>query len=189
MDFKVIQQLVQKFKSQRPKSHVDHGSSSWPKYPSDLSTKNDMTELPSRTSDSIECLQNNKNNSAADKNHEKAENRVVEPLIHEELKNNLNTNFEKCNQNRNNIDEEIGVARKQKDNVAYQLNSLLVRLHRLEVRLLQVTRIQSLADLIRQLHMAFDSNRMEVDRVQFLMESYVSNVEDWEPYAQFNEER
>lgn len=67
--------------------------------------------------------------------------------------------------------------------------SLLSRLDRLETRLLQINRIHSLSDLISRIYEAFETDHLDVSHVEFLMESYVSNVDDWKHYANFDDNR
>lgn len=46
--------------------------------------------------------------------------------------------------------------------------------------------VKSLEDLIRELNVVFESESVNVDYVQYLMQSYKSNPADWKKYAKFD---
>lgn len=48
---------------------------------------------------------------------------------------------------------------------------------------------KNLDELIEILHRIFDSDRVDVDEVQQIMESYESNPQDWEKFAKFDQYR
>lgn len=48
---------------------------------------------------------------------------------------------------------------------------------------------QSLEELIRILHQIFAEDKVSVEEVQALMESYESNPEEWLQYAKFDQYR
>ncbi|XP_051894307.1 cysteine dioxygenase type 1-like isoform X2 [Pristis pectinata] len=48
---------------------------------------------------------------------------------------------------------------------------------------------QTLEDLIKQLHEIFSSDKINVEEVQTLMESYTSNPADWRKFAKFDKYR
>lgn len=49
--------------------------------------------------------------------------------------------------------------------------------------------IDSLDDLIRELHVVFESDSVNVEYVHYLMKSYKSNPQDWKKYAKFDRYR
>lgn len=53
----------------------------------------------------------------------------------------------------------------------------------------EVWKAQSLEELIRILHRIFDEDKVSVEEVQELMESYESNPEEWLQYAKFDQYR
>ena len=53
----------------------------------------------------------------------------------------------------------------------------------------EVMKPQSLDDLIKILHNIFESDSINVEEVQNIMESYESNPQDWIKYAKFDQYR
>nr|XP_060617916.1 cysteine dioxygenase type 1 [Anolis sagrei ordinatus] len=53
----------------------------------------------------------------------------------------------------------------------------------------ELCKAHSLEELIRILHQLFAGDKVNVDEVQTLMESYESNPEEWSQYAQFDQFR
>ncbi|CAG09608.1 unnamed protein product, partial [Tetraodon nigroviridis] len=53
----------------------------------------------------------------------------------------------------------------------------------------EVAKPESLDDLIRILHNIFESDSINVEEVQNIMESYESNPQDWLKYAKFDQYR
>lgn len=49
--------------------------------------------------------------------------------------------------------------------------------------------IDSLVDLIRELHVVFESDSVNVEYVHYLMKAYKSNPQDWKKYAKFDRYR
>lgn len=45
---------------------------------------------------------------------------------------------------------------------------------------------QNLEELVRALHEVFEDDNVNVEEVRELMESYVSNEEDWRKYANYD---
>ncbi|XP_001632450.3 cysteine dioxygenase type 1 [Nematostella vectensis] len=45
---------------------------------------------------------------------------------------------------------------------------------------------ENLDELIRELHEVFESDRVDIDQVKTLMESYRSNQDDWQKYANYD---
>lgn len=56
-------------------------------------------------------------------------------------------------------------------------------------RMLTVPKVDTLDDLIRELRQVFDSDRVNVERVQDLMSAYKSNPRDWIKFAHFDRYR
>ncbi|KAL1454349.1 hypothetical protein WDU94_010618 [Cyamophila willieti] len=69
------------------------------------------------------------------------------------------------------------------------VSKLFARLDRLETRLFRVNRILTLSNLIDRVYEAFESSSVDVAYIEFLMERYVSNVDDWRHYANFNQDK
>ncbi|KAI5695787.1 hypothetical protein M8J76_011714 [Diaphorina citri] len=70
------------------------------------------------------------------------------------------------------------------------MTQLLTKINRVEHYLLRLTRIDTLSELIHRVYAAFEGrSSVDVAHVKFLMESYVSNADDWKRYAQFDENR
>ncbi|KAI5725661.1 hypothetical protein M8J77_018497 [Diaphorina citri] len=75
-------------------------------------------------------------------------------------------------------------------NLEEQMTQLLTKINRVEHYLLRLTRIDTLSELIHRVYAAFEGrSSVDVAHVKFLMESYVSNADDWKRYAQFDENR
>lgn len=53
----------------------------------------------------------------------------------------------------------------------------------------EVAKPESLDDLIKILHNIFESDSINVEEVQNIMESYESNPQDWIKYAKFDQYR
>lgn len=53
----------------------------------------------------------------------------------------------------------------------------------------EVVKPESLDDLIKILHNIFESDSINVEEVQNIMESYESNPQDWIKYAKFDQYR
>lgn len=53
----------------------------------------------------------------------------------------------------------------------------------------EVVKPESLDDLIKILHNIFESDCINVEEVQNIMESYESNPQDWIKYAKFDQYR
>lgn len=205
MDYKSISHLVRKFKSGKTKVPSDMGHDTL----SDLlNDSSNPSEVPAHsglplTTVSSECLQNRTNKVSIDK---LSENTLANESLLEKIKDIFDFTTFTFSKSRNDDVDDASEDTQEKifethhvavtftkeadpENIAHHLTTLIARLDRLESRLLQVTRIQSLTDLIRQLYVAFDSGDMEVARVRFLMESYASKMEDWKQYAKFNKDR
>lgn len=56
-------------------------------------------------------------------------------------------------------------------------------------RMLTVPRVDTLDDLIRELRVVFESDHVNVERVQDLMSAYKSNPREWIKYAHFDRYR
>ncbi|KAG8179839.1 hypothetical protein JTE90_020822 [Oedothorax gibbosus] len=59
----------------------------------------------------------------------------------------------------------------------------------IEKRMLAVPKVDTLEDLVRELRSAFDTDRVNVERVQDLMRAYKSNPREWIKYAKFDRHR
>ena len=53
----------------------------------------------------------------------------------------------------------------------------------------EVTKAESLEDLIKILHKLFESDTINVEEVQSVMESYQSKPQEWMKYAKFDQYR
>lgn len=53
----------------------------------------------------------------------------------------------------------------------------------------EVMKPETLEDLIKTLHQIFQSDSINVEEVQNLMESYQSNPQDWMKFAKFDQYR
>ena len=53
----------------------------------------------------------------------------------------------------------------------------------------EVTKAESLEDLIKILHKIFESDTINVEEVQSVMESYQTKPQEWMKYAKFDQYR
>uniref|UniRef100_A0A8D8QU29 Cysteine dioxygenase n=1 Tax=Cacopsylla melanoneura TaxID=428564 RepID=A0A8D8QU29_9HEMI len=169
MDYKAIHQLIQWFHRTKPKASVAKNE------PKSIVEKDTQDDLIMKSFDT--SLKPSNQNVNLKKKH---------CATFQQPSNSLRKCFDHYNVNKN---MEYDVMNGTQNQLETLLTKLLTRLDRLETRLLQVNRILSLSNLIERVYEVFENSSVDVAYVEFLMECYVSNVDDWRRYAIFNENK